>query len=205
MRILIAEDDPILRRLLEATLQRSGFEVTLAENGALAWEILQGGDAPRLAVLDWMMRELDGLEVCRRTRAMPGGVYVYIIMLTARGRKEDIVEGLDAGADDYLTKPFDPHELRARVRVGQRIVGLERELQTKVHELEQALSRVEQLQGLLPICMHCKRIRDDRQNWHRLEAYIQDHSEATFTHSLCDQCLAEHYPEAAAHIPARRG
>ena len=198
MRILIAEDDPILRRLLEATLSRSGYEVVLAEDGGRAWTALQSADAPRLAVLDWMMPEMDGLEVCRKTREKAGASYVYIIMLTARGRKEDIVAGLDAGADDYLTKPFDPHELRSRVKVGERILNLEADLHARVNDLQTALAHVEQLQGLLPICMYCKKIRDDANTWHRLESYIQQHSEARFTHSLCKECLAEHYPEVAA-------
>jgi sigma-B regulation protein RsbU (phosphoserine phosphatase) len=204
MKILIAEDDPILRRLLEVTLARAGYEVTLAENGARAWEILQTEGAPRLAVLDWMMPELDGLEVCRRARARAGAAYTYILMLTARGRKEDIVAGLDAGADDYLTKPFDPHELRSRVHVGERILSLENSLHQKVEELQSALAQVEQLQGLLPICMYCKKIRDDKDNWQRIENYIQDHSEARFTHSLCQECMAEHYPNASAAAVAKR-
>lgn len=203
MRILVAEDDPILRRLLEATLSKSGYEVVLAEDGGRAWALLQRDDAPRLAVLDWMMPEIDGLEVCRRARAAQGSDgYLYVILLTARGRKEDIVAGLEAGADDYLTKPFDPHELRSRVRVGERILDLEASLRMKVAELQSALSQVEQLQGLLPICMHCKKIRDENDSWQRLETYIQAHSEARFTHSVCQECVAAHYPRAAVTAPA---
>jgi sigma-B regulation protein RsbU (phosphoserine phosphatase) len=204
MRILVAEDDTILRRLLEATLTRSGYEVVLAEDGRKALEILCAEDPPRLAILDWMMPEVDGLEVCRRTRASEKKQYVYVIILTAKGRREDIIEGLEAGADDYLTKPFDPHELRSRVRSGERILALQTALGDKVRELEAALAQVEQLQGLLPICMHCKRIRDEHQSWHRIETYIQEHSEARFTHSLCQECLERHYPEAAASAAQRR-
>jgi sigma-B regulation protein RsbU (phosphoserine phosphatase) len=204
MRILVAEDDTILRRLLEATLTRSGYEVVLAEDGRKALEILGSEDPPRLAILDWMMPEVDGLEVCRRMRAAEGKRYVYAIILTAKGRREDIIEGLEAGADDYLTKPFDPHELRSRVRSGERILALQAALGDKVRELEAALAQVEQLRGLLPICMHCKRIRDEQQSWHRIETYIQEHSEARFTHSLCQECLEKHYPEAAASAPQHR-
>ena len=198
MRMLIAEDDPTLRRVLEASLVRAGYEVVLAEHGGRAWEILRSDDAPRLAVLDWMMPEIDGLEVCRKVRSREGPGYVYIIMLTARGRKEDIVEGLESGADDYLTKPFDPHELRSRVRVGERILTLESAFQSKVLDLQAAILQVEQLKGLLPICMYCKKIRDEKDNWHRLESYIQQRSEARFTHSLCEDCMTEHYPGVAA-------
>ena len=196
MKVLVAEDDPIIRRLLEATLTRSGYEVVTAENGARALEILQREGSPNLAVMDWMMPEIDGLEVCRRVRALEGRSYLYVIMLTAKGRKEDLITGLEAGADDYLTKPFDPHELRSRLRVGQRILDLESALQSRVQDLQDALDQVERLQGLLPICMHCKKIRNQDNDWQRLESYISEHSEAAFTHSLCDECREEHYPRA---------
>jgi DNA-binding response OmpR family regulator len=205
MKVLVAEDDPIIRRLLEVTLSRAGHEVTPAADGAEAWRILQRPDAPRLAILDWMMPEVDGLDLCRRIRASEGKDYVYVIMLTARGRKEDLLEGLAAGADDYLVKPFDPQELRGRLQAGVRVLGLELALKAKVGELEAALAQVERLQGLLPICMHCKRIRDEQEIWHRIETYISEHSEAEFTHSLCDDCREKYYPatEPAGAPPAR--
>src|SRR5260221_9986880 len=118
MRILLAEDDLLSLRRLQATLIGWGYDVAAATDGAEALRLLQAKDAPRLMILDWMMPGLDGLEVCREVRAMPLAVPAYILLLTARGGKEDIVEGLDAGADDYLTKPFDLEELRARLRVG---------------------------------------------------------------------------------------
>jgi CheY-like chemotaxis protein len=195
MRILIAEDDQISRRLLQATLQRADHEVVVTTNGAEAWEALQDESSPQLAVLDWMMPEMDGAEVCRRVREQSGDKYIYLILLTARGQKKDVVAGLEAGADDYLVKPFDPQELRSRILVGERIVTLESELAKNVRELEEAVTHVKVLQGLLPICMHCKKIRDDRDSWHRLESYIEEKSEAMFTHSLCNDCLSEHYPQ----------
>lgn len=193
-KVLIAEDDAISRRLLSASLQRAGFEVIATESGVEAWERLCEVDAPRLAVLDWMMPGLDGTEVCRRLRRSQEMGYVYVILLTARDQQEDVVAGLQAGADDYLTKPFDQLELRSRVAAGERILGLQQALEGKVRELEEALSHVKQLQGLLPICMYCKRIRDEQSAWHRLETYIQQHSEASFTHSLCTDCFERHYP-----------
>jgi sigma-B regulation protein RsbU (phosphoserine phosphatase) len=186
MKVLIAEDDRVSRRLLQATLGRLGYEV-------------QTENAPRLAILDWMMPEMDGVDVCRQIREREAGPYVYVILLTARGQKKDVVTGLEAGADDYLIKPFDPQELRSRITVGERILNLETALETKVTELEQALAHVKQLQGLLPICMYCKEIRDDGDTWHRLESYIEEHSDAMFTHSLCADCLRKHYPD---HQPA---
>jgi len=195
MKILIAEDDRISRRLLEMTLQRLEFEVVLTENGAQALEVLNASDAPQLAILDWMMPELDGTEVCRQIRMQEREKYTYIIFLTARGQKKDIVTALESGADDYLIKPFDPHELRSRLQVGLRVLKLESALAGKVEELEQAMQHVKTLQGLLPICMYCKKIRDDTDSWHRVESYIEQHTEAMFTHSLCSDCRDEHFPK----------
>jgi two-component system cell cycle response regulator len=128
MKVLIAEDDVVSRRLLEAMLTRWGYEVVVTRNGAEAWELLQRTDAPPIAILDWMMPEMDGVEVCRKVRQRGQEPYIYLLLLTTKGRKEDIIEGLDAGADDYLTKPFDPHELQVRLRAGKRIMTLQTEL-----------------------------------------------------------------------------
>jgi two-component system, OmpR family, alkaline phosphatase synthesis response regulator PhoP len=117
MKILIAEDDPVSRRVLEATLSKWGFEVLTTSNGREAWEALVAPQAPKLAILDWMMPEMDGVEVCRRARGRPDAGPLHILLLTARGRKEDVIAGLQAGADDYITKPFDLEELLARIKV----------------------------------------------------------------------------------------
>ena len=124
-RILIAEDDPLSRRLLEAFLNKWGYEVIAAENGAKAAELLEGDNCPALAILDWMMPGMEGPEICKRVRALTDRPYTYILLLTARTQKEDLLRGLESGADDYLTKPFDAHELRARLHVGQRILDLQ--------------------------------------------------------------------------------
>lgn len=128
MRVLIAEDDPVSRRLLEALLTKWGYEVIVTTNGKQAWEVLQSEDAPRLAILDWMMPEIDGPEVCRKVRAKDKGAYIYLLLLTAKTQKDDIILGIGAGADDYVTKPFDANELNARLRAGRRIVDLQAEL-----------------------------------------------------------------------------
>lgn len=198
MDILIAEDDLVSRRALEATLQKWGHQVVTTTDGAAAWDILRRDDAPSLAILDWMMPELDGVEVCRLARqAIPSlrsgpreDVHrcLYIILLTARGEKEDIVVGLDAGADDYIIKPFDRAELRARLNVGLRMVELQQRLARRVAELHDALGKVKQLQGLLPICSYCKCIRDDGNYWQQVESYIGCHSEARFSHAICPSC-----------------
>lgn len=189
MRMLIAEDDPVSRRVLEATLMKWGHEVVVTCDGGEAWDALQREDAPSLAILDWMMPGMDGVEICRRARQAGGGLAsLYIILLTAKGGKEDTIAGLEAGADDYLTKPFDRDELRARVQVAARVVELQHSLTSRLSELEEALSQVKQLQGILPICSYCKNVRDDQNYWQRVESYISDHSEARFSHSICPDC-----------------
>ena len=188
MKILIAEDDMISRSLLETTLVRWGYEVVVTCDGTAAWEVLQSADAPPLAILDWMMPGMDGIEVCRRVRRAATRTPPYLILLTAKGRREDIVMGLRSGADDYVTKPFNREELRARVQVGVRMVDLQHSLADRVNALEEALARVKQLHGLLPICSYCKKIRDDRNYWQQVESYISEHSEAQFSHSICPDC-----------------
>jgi sigma-B regulation protein RsbU (phosphoserine phosphatase) len=189
MDILIAEDDPISRRTLEVTLQRWGHRVVVTTDGQVALDTLNRDDAPSLAILDWMMPNLDGVTICRRLRDNPAKRSLYIILLTARGDKKDIVAGLDSGADDYITKPFDRDELQARVDVGLRMVQLQQRLAERVGELETALKRVKQLQGLLPICCYCKCIRNDENYWQRVEEYIGEHSGAQFSHGICPKCF----------------
>ena len=161
MRILIAEDDPVSRRMLEATLQKWGHPIVAVEDGAAAWRALEPANAPQLAILDWMMPGMDGVEVCRKIRQSAKRLPTYAILLTAKGQKEDIVKGFDAGADDYVTKPFDREELRARINVGVRIVELQTQLGDRVKELETAIAREKLLVGLLPICCYCKKVRSD--------------------------------------------
>jgi diguanylate cyclase (GGDEF)-like protein len=128
MRILIAEDDPSFRRLLEEKLTIWGYDVVVAENGNAAFQILQSEDSPRIAMLDWMMPGMEGVEVCRKVREKPNETYTYIILLTSQQRDEDLVTGMEAGADDYITKPFKHNELRLRLRAGRRIIELQNEL-----------------------------------------------------------------------------
>ncbi len=147
-KILIADDDPVSRKLLTNTLQKLGYEVTEAAEGTRAWEVLQGEDAPRLAILDWMMPGMKGIEVCQALRTLTDKPYVYTLLLSARERTEDVVEGLGAGADDYLTKPFDAHELEARLRSGRRILDL-LDLLTSARERLQLQATHDSLTGIL--------------------------------------------------------
>jgi phosphoserine phosphatase RsbU/P len=190
MKVLIAEDDPVTLKALVGLLAGWGYEPLTAEDGTRAWEILRQEDAPPLAVIDWQMPGMHGDELCRRVRAQLPGRPMYLLLITARNiRVEDKVAGLTAGADDYLVKPFDLPELRARLQVGERVLKLQMELARRVQQLEQASEHLRQLRGLLPICVHCKKIRDDRNYWHQVENYISAHTAAEFTHGICPTCL----------------
>ena len=175
MRILIADDDRMSTMMLSRSLERWGFEVVVAHDGASAWEQIVGDAPPALAIVDWMMPGIDGIELCRRIRAASLPAPVYVILLTARTSRQDLVAGLEAGADDYLTKPFDPDELRARIHVGQRTLAL--------------IANIKRLSGLLPICSYCKRIRSDHDYWEQVESYITEHTDARFSHGICPTCF----------------
>ncbi len=216
MKVLIADDDSVSLQVLKSALEDWGYQVEEATDGIEAWECLRGEDPPRLAVLDWMMPGMDGTEICREIRKQGEKPYAYLILLTAKNRREDIVQGLEAGADDFIPKPFDPSELRVRITAGQRIVNLQTELlsaneqlQFKVGEceradkeklaligeLQEALTQLQILRGILPICGACMRIRDDQGAWQHMEAYIMAHSEAVFSHSVCPECAKKLYPD----------
>jgi phosphoserine phosphatase RsbU/P len=188
MNVLIAEDDRVTSEILARTLKRWGYETTIVGDGTEAWNHLSQTTAPTLAMLDWMMPGMDGPDVCRRVRADLPLANMYLLLVTAREARGDVIAGLDAGADDYIIKPFDPDELRARVAVGVRVLGLQQKLGERVEELQAALSNVKALRGLLPICSYCKRIRGDDQYWQQVEGYIAEHSEAQFSHGICPPC-----------------
>jgi phosphoserine phosphatase RsbU/P len=190
VKVLVAEDQVVSRHILAGNLRKWGYEVIAVEDGTRAWEALQAPGAPQLAVLDWLMPGMDGIEICQQIRKRPQTRPTYLILLTARRGQEDKIHGLQSGADDYITKPFDHEELRARVQVGFRVLELQGALAQRVRELEEALSRVKTLQGLLPICSYCKKIRNDRNYWQQVEGYISDHSEAQFSHGICPECYA---------------
>jgi CheY-like chemotaxis protein len=199
MNVLVAEDDPISRKILESNLKRWGFGVTTVEDGEAAWEHLLADQTLQLAVLDWMMPGCDGPDLCRRVRARPDFRPIHIILLTARSEKRDIVEGLRSGADDYLTKPFDREELYTRLKVGARVVELQRSLAEQVKDLSEALARVKQLQGLLPICCYCKQVRDDGNYWTAVEEYLGKNCDVRFSHGICPSCYAKEIePQLAA-------
>jgi len=159
--------------MLQGLLAKQGYEVTMACNGREAWAALQREEFS-LVITDWIMPEIDGLNLCRMIRGRKHEKYTYIILISVMSGKNSYLEGIESGADDFLTKPYDPDVLRARLRVAERLLDLRQEVQ--------------RLQGLLPICQYCKKIRDDKNLWTQIEAYISDHSEADFTHGICPEC-----------------
>jgi len=193
MRVLIAEDDVDSFELLATLLTSFGYEIVGVDNGDDALKILQSPDRPMLAILDWMMPGLSGVDVCRKLRQQQCDNPSYIILLTSLNSESDIVEGLEAGADDYISKPFDFFELNARIGVGQRVIDLQSSLNARVKELEAALGYVKTLQEILPICMYCRKIRDDKQSWQQIEAYLAQQADVKFSHGICEKCLQEHH------------
>lgn len=192
MKLLIAEDDITSQLILKSMLAKAGYKPTAVSDGLSAYEILRRPDAPKLAVLDWMMPGMDGVEVCRKIRELPSDTPPYLILLTSRTHKEDIIRGLQAGANDYIVKPYNAEELQVRIGVGWKVVELQASLAGRIVELQEALAQIKSLRGLLPICMYCKKIRDDKQYWQQLEGYISEHSEAQFSHGICPDCYRKH-------------
>lgn len=200
MKILIAEDDTTSRLMLEAVVSKWSFDVIGVDDGLKAWETLLNEAAVSIAILDWEMPGINGPELCTKIKLLRRDVPIYTILLTGRDSKGDIVAGLLAGADDYITKPFDNNELQARIAVAERLITAQQSLNNKVVELAEALEHVKTLQGIIPICMHCHSIRNDEQAWSRLESYIEQHSTAQFSHAICPECLLKHYPEDADYL-----
>jgi DNA-binding response OmpR family regulator len=188
MRVLIAEDDRVTRMILERRVARWEYDCLSAEDGETAWDLIVRHQ-PSLALVDWGMPRLDGPALCRRIRLDPAHRHMYLILLTAREARADVVEGLESGADDYLIKPFDPAELGARVRAGVRILTLQEQLAERIAELQHAVTHVKQLGGLLPICRYCKRIRSDQDYWEQIDSYLAEHTDAEIAHGICPACL----------------
>ena len=176
MKILVAEDDYATGIYMCAALKDLGHEAILARDGQEAWEVYQAS-GPDMVISDWMMPKIDGLELVRLIRAGARKRYTYVLLLTALGGKGSYLEGMRAGADDFVTKPHDLDTLAARLRVAERILGL--------------TAHVANLEGLLPICSWCKKIRDEQEIWLPLETYIAGRTDARFTHGICPDCYDE--------------
>ncbi len=176
MKVLICDDDKTALTKADLMLQKLGYETIACAKAADALLKLCSPHPPKLAILDWMMPEYTGVEICERVRERSTAVSIYIILLTARNQPEDVEIAMSAGANDFITKPFEPVEFKARIAAGARIVGLESELKT--------------LTGLLPICAWCKKIRqEDGKEWMPVEQYVEKNSYARFSHGGCPECL----------------
>ena len=192
--VLIVDDDPANLELLFQHLSQAGYRVLVAETGQLALERAELAQ-PEAILLDVMMPGMDGFETCRRLKQQATTQAIPVIFMTALADTADKVKGFAAGGVDYVTKPFQPEELLARVQAHTTVYLLQKELRRKNSELEAALSQVKRLSGLLPICASCKKIRDDQGYWQDVAVYIQDHSEAELSHGLCADCAKRLYPE----------
>lgn len=188
MKILIADDDPVSRKLISRNLDNWGYEVIVASDGGEAWEIFQSDSRIHLALLDWIMPVKEGLEVCRLIKSADKRPFTHVIILTGLTDPDDLALALENGADDFVAKPFNAVELRARIRSGMRQTILHHKLKSNIRQLKQALADVKQLRGIIPICAWCKNIRDDSDYWNGVEEYLASHSEVTFTHSICPDC-----------------
>ena len=175
MKILIAEDEPVSSRILQLTLEHFGHEVIAAADGRQAWERFDA-DPVRVIVSDWMMPDIDGIELCDRVRKRPKTDYTYFILLTAiHTGRENLQKAMAAGVDDFLTKPLDREAIIMRLRVAERILDF--------------TSQIRALKELLPICMYCKRVRDDSNYWDQVENYIHEHTGSNFSHGICPTCF----------------
>ena len=190
--ILIAEDNDTSRKLLRVLLNAEGYTTVEACDGNEALDALLNTATPMVGLIDWEMPKMEGTEVCRQARLRPPAPPLYLLLLTARDARRDVVVGLQAGANDYVTKPFDQAELLARVKIGVQMVELQQALQAKVQELQEAMNQVKLLSGFLPICSYCKKIRDDQDYWQQVDAYISKRSEAKFSHGVCPECFKVH-------------
>jgi CheY-like chemotaxis protein len=188
VQVLVADDEAVSRTVVSAMLKKAGYAVIYATDGEQAWRTLDSDEPPALALLDWEMPGLQGPEIVRRIRKKEMQTPTYVILLTSRDSSADIVQGLRAGADDYVTKPANEDELIARVSVGARVVELQAALAERVRNLEEALANVKALQTLLPMCAYCKSIRNDQNYWEKVETYFTQHSNVSFTHSYCPNC-----------------
>lgn len=174
MKILAVEDDPTLLLVLSRTLRKLGHDVVEAGSGRAAWEAVATTHV-RVVVSDWMMPDMDGLDLCRRIRAREFDDYVYFIILTVKDASpENKQKAADAGVDDFLVKPLHPIDLELRLRVAERVIA--------------STTRIRQLEGLLPICTYCRKVRDDHDYWQQFESYLHQHTNMKLSHSFCPEC-----------------
>jgi len=189
MTILVADDHETNRKLLCEILAAEGYAVRSVADGGAALAALQARGGPCVGLIDWQMPVHSGIEVCREARRGANPHALFLILVTVRDSPQDIVTGLQSGANDYIKKPFDQAELLARVRLGVQMIELQQALTLRVQELEAAVAEIKQLKGLLPICGYCKKIRDDHDYWQDVELFVAQHADVKFSHGICPDCF----------------
>jgi len=201
--VLIVDDVPKNIQVVAGVLSQSQIRMAVAQNASQAFEILER-ISPDLILLDVMLPDINGFEICRRLKESPVHRDIPVIFLTAKVDPQDLIQGFEAGAIDYVLKPFNPLELRARVQTQlelKRARDAEKELIT---QLQHALEQVKLLSGMIPMCSSCKQIRDDAGYWKQVEEYIESRSEALFSHGICPECVRRLYPDIAEEIIKKR-
>jgi len=188
-RVLCVDDDPATQMVLNGIIEDAGWRPESALNATAAREVLGSSPEIQVVLLDWMLPDGSGVDLCREFKATQGSS-LYVILVTVRGAPEDVETGLDAGADDYLVKPVSPVEVRARIRTGLRATDAQRQLAERVTQLELALKRVSSLESLLPLCMYCRRI-NSAEAWQSVEDYLWEHVDVKVSHGCCPDCLSK--------------
>jgi DNA-binding response OmpR family regulator len=193
--ILVVDDDPDILFATVRILKKNGYVVFGAETGSACIEKTVQ-EKPDLILLDVQLPDILGTEVCLQLKSNPDHQKRYILMLSGmKTSSNDQADGLEAGADGYIVRPVSSRELLSRVKLVVRLIRAERKNDQYIAELKQAIEKIKVLSGIIPICMHCKQIRDDEGYWNQLETFISKHSDALFSHSICDVCLEKYYPE----------
>ena len=196
IRILVVDDEPDILFAAERVIKSAGYQVSSAETGGQCLE-MACRDIPDIILLDVDLPDILGTEVCLQLKNNPELKKSYILMMSGtRTSSNEQADGLESGADGYVARPVSNRELLARVAALVRILKAERERDKVIEELKKALEQVKVLSGIVPICMHCKQIRDDKGYWNQLELFLSNHSEMLFSHGICDHCLQKYYPEA---------
>ncbi len=191
-QILIVDDKPKNLQVIGTILRENGYLFSIARNGKKALEIIKQ-NPPDLILLDIMMDEMDGFETCRHLKNDPDTLDIPVIFLSALADIESKVKGFTIGAADYVTKPFQAEEVLARVKTHLALYSLQKRLEEKNALLQEALDNNKTLKGMLPICSRCKKIRDDEGYWNQIEKYVEDHSDALFSHGICPVCMEVMY------------
>ncbi len=196
IKVLVVDDDPDVLFATSRIVKKEGFQVFTASDGRECLESA-GKNKPDLILLDVMLPDANGIDLCGKIKKDPELGSAFVVLISgSKTESDEQAEGLDAGADGYIARPISNRELRSRIHSMVRILSAERERDRLIGELQEALSAIRQLQGLLPICSSCKKIRDDKGYWVKLENYISDHSEATFTHGLCQECADKYLSDS---------